>query len=311
VLAKRVLGYSYHHWADVVRDQIVEPGLSIPVNDQDAYLLYPHYRWLFNRLLVCEAQGLPAYPHGFEPGDVGLELPVFSKPIVNIWGDSRGAERLDEWRPSSYTPGHFLMPLLPEPQFSTDAVILRGQVEWWYTMRPVTDHNGSFIRWETAPLPTEPADTIRAWAARHLTDFTGVANFETRGPWIIEAPPRMALQFIDFYGSCWLERVIALYRGGVWKPPQETDDHGISYVMRVDLSHAECRPRLRDRDRLQRLERRAGVSVILPWQDGLRLRDGSHGGASYRLAILNGRDMATLERAAVELLTCLSGLGLE
>ncbi|MGH8897773.1 MAG: hypothetical protein ACRDZ4_12315 [Egibacteraceae bacterium] len=309
--AKKVLSYSYHHWADTIRDKVVEPGLPIPFCDTDAYRLYLRYRWMFNKLLLCEAQGLPAYPHGVEPQDVGLELPVFSKPIVNLWGQSRGARRLDEWRLDSYTPGYFWMPLLPGPQLSTDVVIRQGHVEWSYTMRPVTDENGSFIRWETAPLPDETVAAVRAWAAGHLADFTGVANFETRGRWIIEAPPRMALQFVDFYGRDWLERVIALYCDQVWEPPEETRGDGISYVVRVDQSHADRRLWLRDRERLLRLEQLTGTSIALTWRNGQRLGDGTHDDHSYRIAIVNGWEMATLEWTAAELLACIDGLDVQ
>lgn len=39
-------------------------------------MLYPQYRWVFNKLLVCQAHGIPAFPHGVDPSDVGHSLPV-------------------------------------------------------------------------------------------------------------------------------------------------------------------------------------------------------------------------------------------
>lgn len=45
------------------------------------------------------------------------------------------------------------MPVLPEPQLSTDAVVLRGDVLWSYTMTPTGTPDGSFVRWDAAPLP--------------------------------------------------------------------------------------------------------------------------------------------------------------
>ena len=57
--------------------------------------MYPELRWIFNKILFSEAQGLPAYPHGIEPVDVGHEDRVFSKPITNLWGLSTGARIIE------------------------------------------------------------------------------------------------------------------------------------------------------------------------------------------------------------------------
>src|SRR5262245_735509 len=58
----------------------------IPTDDTDSYLLYPAERWIYNKLLICETQGLEHGPHGIVPE----HFPVFSKPIYNLRGMGTG-----------------------------------------------------------------------------------------------------------------------------------------------------------------------------------------------------------------------------
>jgi len=57
-------------------------NVTIPTDDDIAYRLYPQYRWVYNKLLICETQGLENGPHGIMPS----HFPVFSKPIYNLRG---------------------------------------------------------------------------------------------------------------------------------------------------------------------------------------------------------------------------------
>lgn len=303
-----LFGYAYHHWAPALDRLLENAGVDLPLSDQDAYLLYPQYRWMFNKLLLSEAQGLPAYPHGVEPGDVGIDTPVFSKPITNLWGLSTGAEIIEEWRLDRYRAGHMWMPLLPDPQLSTDVVVCRGEIVWWYSMRPVTNAAGSFIRWETEAVTDDIANAIRSWVARHLRDFSGVANFETRGPWIIDATPRMSVQFLDFYGEGWLDSVAALYRDQTWRDVARPLDRGVSEVIRVDRRLGDRRLTLRDPELLAKLERQTGTSVYLPWRNGQRLADANDDDRSFRIALINGWSDASIAQMATLLSRLIIGL---
>lgn len=303
-----MLGYAYHHWAVEIEQVLGSSQAAIPLDDQSAYLQYPQYRWMFDKLRLCWAQGLTAHPHGVEPAEVDVEMPVFSKPIMNLWGLSTGACRLDRWELSAYRPGHFWMPVLPEPQLSTDLVVDRGRVLWRYSMRPVLDAAGSFVRWETAAPPSDVTRAVEAWVSEHLADFRGVLNVETRGQWLIEAPPRMAVQFLDFYGSGWLASVAALYNGAAWLPPGPASRRGRSLVLRLPAAWADTRPYLRDSAGVASLERHTGCTVYLPWQDGQRLGDANDDGRSFRFALVNVPDGADAETMAFGLLDCLDGL---
>jgi hypothetical protein len=48
----------------------------IPTDDEESWRLYPAHRWVYNKLLICETQGLEHGPHGIAPS----HFPVFSKP---------------------------------------------------------------------------------------------------------------------------------------------------------------------------------------------------------------------------------------
>lgn len=304
-----LLGYAHHHWARVLDGKL--RGVRVPLHDQDAYLGYPRYRWMFNKLLLCQAQGVAAFPHGVDPADVAHPLPVFSKPVMNLWGLSTGARRIDEWTLADYRPGHFWMPLLQGRQLSTDVVVVDGTVRWCYSMEPERDENGSFAMWRSVSDP--PAGTMRAieeWAGQHLRDLRGVVNFETIGEAIIEAPPRLAVQFIDFYGPGWLDAVVSLYSEGIWRDPGPPAPSGVSYVLRVPACAAESRPRLRSRLGVIELERASGTSVYLPWQNGQRLGDSNDDDASFRLAIVNASSVQTAQVVAGTLMGYIDGLEL-
>ena len=301
-------GYAYHHWASHVTAALAGTAAVVPLDDQTAYLEYPQYRWMFNKILLSEAQGLPAYPHGVEPAEVGHTGAFFSKPILNLWGLSTGAQALKAWSLDAYRPGHFWMPVLPEPQLSTDVVVERGRVLWSCTLTPTTDEHGSFVRWDVVPLPPEVEDSIGEWVARRLADHRGVANLETRGSWVMEAPPRMAVQFLDFYGTGWLSSIAAFYDGGGWDPPGPPSATGTSLVVRLPAREGGRRLRLTDRARLVELEEQTGATVYLPWQDGQRLCDANDDGHSYRVAIVNAQDVDDCMRLAESLPHCLHGL---
>jgi len=59
----------------------------VPTDDGDAYQLYPKQRWVYNKLLVAESQGIQCAPHGLTPP----AFPVFSKPIYNMRGMGTGS----------------------------------------------------------------------------------------------------------------------------------------------------------------------------------------------------------------------------
>lgn len=218
-------------WRTQYFDGVACPGdVMIPTDDADAYELYPAHRWIYNKLLICETQGLAHGPHGLMPP----RFPVFSKPIYNMKGMGTGSKIIEsaEAYERAQAPGHMWMPLLVGEHVSTDVAVVDGKPLWWrHTIGTVLGH-GMFDYWAVL---AEPRPDIEAycgeWLCRHLKGYSGVVNFETIGGTIIECHLRMSDQWIDLYGPGWVEMVVGLYAQRRWNYTDEARRTGYSVVL--------------------------------------------------------------------------------
>lgn len=190
--------------------------LVIPIDDATAWSLYPAHRWVYNKLLICETQGLPHGPHGTKP----KRFPVFSKPIFNMKGMGIGSGLVAtayEYE-ASFEPGHMWMPVFRGAHVSTDVAVADGQPCWWRHTTGRPGPRGTFDYWtiHAARRPSLEAYLGR-WVAARLRGFSGIVNFETIGGRIIECHLRMSEQWLDLNGPGWLEAVVRLYREGIWR----------------------------------------------------------------------------------------------
>ena len=182
----------------------------IPTDDELAYQRYPQHRWIYNKLLICETQGLDNAPHDIMP----RQFPVFSKPIYNMRGMGCGGKIIgsaEQFRAAAQ-PGHMWMPFLSGEHVSSDAAVIDGEAVWWrHTVGKSLDQ-GMFDHWivlgESRPAIEEYCGD---WLRRHFKGYTGCVNVETIGTKIIEAHLRFADQWPDLYGRGWLEAVVDLY----------------------------------------------------------------------------------------------------
>ena len=117
----------------------------VPTDDTDAYILHPAHRWVYNKLLVCERQGIEHAPHGIAPP----HYPVFSKPIYNLRGMGSGGRVLrsrTEYE-RALTPGHLWMRLLTGEHVSTDVALVYGEPVWWRHTVGTALPDGLFDYW--------------------------------------------------------------------------------------------------------------------------------------------------------------------
>ncbi len=202
----------------------------IPTDDPDAYRLYPAHRWLYNKLLVCETQGLEHGPHGAPPP----RFPVFSKPIYNLRGMGVGGRilRTREEYEHHQIPGHLWMPVLTGRHVSSDVAVVDGEPAWWRHATGRALDDGTFDYWTVLAerLPDVEAYT-GAWLRRHLRGYSGFVNLETIGGTIIEAHLRFADQWVDLYGVGWLDGVVELYAHGRWRFADTGRRTGYSVVL--------------------------------------------------------------------------------
>lgn len=202
----------------------------VPTDDEYAYKLYPEHHWIYNKLVICESQGIECGPHGLPPP----RFPVFSKPIFNLRGMGVGGrviQSLEDYE-LHHTPGHMWMPMLEGEHVSTDVAVVGGEPAWWRhtTAKPLGD--GMFDYWTVeAESRTAVEEYCGDWLRRHLKGYYGLVNFETIGGRIIEAHLRFADQWPDLYGTGWLDSVIELYHHKRWRFADSARKTGYSVVL--------------------------------------------------------------------------------
>ena len=103
--------------------------IIIPTDDEHAYELYPEHRWIYNKLLICDTQGVRGAPHGVPPH----QYPVFSKPIYNMHGMGVGGRIIPDSAAlaANLNAGHMWMELMEGEHISSDVVLLGGEAQWW------------------------------------------------------------------------------------------------------------------------------------------------------------------------------------
>jgi len=270
----------------------------IPTDDTLAWQLYPAHRWIYNKLLICESQGLPHAPHDVPPA----AYPVFSKPIYNLRGMGTGScvirsaaeyERVQ-------TPGHLWMPLLDGEHVSSDVVVVNGEPQWWRHTVGAPMGEGMFDYW-TILAAARPAieDRCGAWLRRHLVGYTGCVNLETIGGTIIEAHLRFADQWPDLYGAGWVAAVVELYANGKWI--YKDNDRRDGYSVVLFGPHAAVNPPV-DAATLQRVRHAAGISSVQITFDPSR-PPAAHAmpPGGFRLAVVNAWDLAAGRAARTQL----------
>src|SRR5712691_10173467 len=194
----------------------VPASVVVPVDDPTGWRLYPQYRGVYNKLFICESQGIPNGPHGVMPE----RFRVFSKPMSNLHGMGiggriiRSAKEFD----AAFTPGHMWMQLLTGQHLSTDVALVEGTPRWWRHTVGKALPGGMF---DYSTILARPLPRLEryagGWVRRNLPGCTGVVNFETIGGKIIECHLRMTEQWVDLNGPGWLESVVHLYAHGVWR----------------------------------------------------------------------------------------------
>jgi hypothetical protein len=270
----------------------------IPTDDEHAYEFYPEFRWIYNKLMICETQGIAGAPHGVPPAS----MPVFSKPIYNMHGMGVGGRvmRDDEEFSHHLQAGHMWMELLEGEHVSSDVVLLGGEAQWWrHTIgKPLGD--GVFDYW-IVDADEKPAleEYCGAWFRKNLRGYSGAANVETIGGRIIEMHLRFADQWPDLYGAGWLPAIVDLYARRRWRYPD--DDRRTGYSVVLFGAHG-VRYQKPSQDFVDALTERPGISSVqLTFHEHLppELHHMPPGG--FRLAVINCWDLDAGLKAREEL----------
>jgi hypothetical protein len=206
------------------------PDVHIPTDDADAWRWYPQLRWVYNKLLIAESQGLECAPHGIEPP----HYPVFSKPVINLEGMGIGSRTLRSRGDyeAHLSAGHMWMRLLSGEHVSSDAAVIAGKVQDMRHAQGLSLPGGLFDYWIIESEPKAALDAyLGAWIEAHLARYTGMVNLESIGGRIIEVHLRVTDQWPDLYGKHWLDAVVALYSQAIWPPVAPVTRRGYSIAL--------------------------------------------------------------------------------
>jgi len=218
-------------WRMQYFENIVCPeDIIIPTDDEHAYELYPRYRWLYNKLLICESQHLAAAPHGVPP----KSFPVFSKPIYNMHGMGVGGQiaASPEALEQAMSAGHMWCTLLSGEHVSSDVVVVEGEPRWWRHTLGKAIGDGVFDYWTIlADAKPDLEAYCGDWLRQNLQGYSGAVNIETIAGKIIEAHLRFADQWPDLYGAGWLDAIVDLYVNKRWQYQDTTRRTGYSVVL--------------------------------------------------------------------------------
>lgn len=260
----------------------------IPTDDEHAYVLYPEYRWIYNKLLVCDTQGIPGAPHGVPPPG----YPVFSKPIYNMHGMGVGGHVIHDEAEfaANMHAGHMWMTMMEGEHVSTDVVLLGGEAQWWRHTTGKTLGDGVFDYWYvSAEERPELENYCGAWLRKHLRGYSGAANIETIGGRIIEVHLRFADQWPDLYGDGWIEAIVELYSRRRWRYADEDRRDGYSVVLFGGHGIRYEKP---PPDFVEDLLRRPGItSVQLTFHENIPPEQHHMPPGGFRLAVINCREL--------------------
>ncbi|MDR3419857.1 MAG: hypothetical protein P4L80_01215 [Xanthobacteraceae bacterium] len=280
------------HEADPWRLQYfsqVQTAADITTEDTDAWLWYPAYRWVYDKLAVALSQGLQAGPHGTTPP----RFPVFSKPIVNLKGMGVGSHVLTS--PADYArhyaPGHFWMTLLEGRHVSSDLAVVGGEPRWWRHVTGKPAGEGTFDYWIVhAELDAEIESRCGRWVKKHLPGYTGMLNIETIGGTIIEVHLRFADQWPDLYGAGWVKAIVRLYEKGVWDFADADRRSGYSVVLFGPNGPQYRHP---PPELIEAIKRMPGISSVqITFHEEIAPERHAMPPGGFRLAVVNGFELS-------------------
>ena len=149
---------------------------NIISNDIDAYVKYKKYRHIYNKLWLAESQDLPSAPIGIYPNN----YPIIIKPIINLFGMSRGITIINnEEEYSNFNKdGFFWEKYLTGNHYTLDIILKNGNIIFVGGFKSFKDKNGSFKYHESVEVNFKLPLEIKYWINKYLNKYTGCLNLE-------------------------------------------------------------------------------------------------------------------------------------
>ena len=115
---------------------------NIITNDIDAWSQHQNYRKIYNKLWLVEKQNIDCAPIGVEPKN----YPIIIKPIINLYGMSRGFKKIDNRKQyyQNQSDGCFWMPFLKGKLYTVDLILDKGKIVGNYCLESKPSLSGTF-----------------------------------------------------------------------------------------------------------------------------------------------------------------------
>jgi len=157
-------------------------------NDCMAWVEYPEYNFIYNKLWLANSQDIEAGPMGVYP----ISYPVIFKPIINLFGMSRGFKIINNEKEynENIKDGFFWEKYLDGKHNCIDLIIQEGEVKFVSALESFSDGKGGFI-YHTSIPDFELPEHIIFWLKLYFGDYTGCLNIETINGLIIEGHLRL------------------------------------------------------------------------------------------------------------------------
>lgn len=186
--------------------------IDIPINDIDGWTMFPKYRWIYNKMEICDFQNIPYGPMPLEPKTE--DYPIIIKPITNMYGMGLNVIKVDNedqfW--GQWQNTNFWMKFLDGDHMSWDLVIKDGKIKFYTGFLGYKNNQkiGKFDYWESKTRSKLPK-IIKKLVRKRLSEYCGCLNVETIGGYIVECHLRMGdvdqLPTLDI-----LKGIIATYK---------------------------------------------------------------------------------------------------
>lgn len=199
---------------------ILKCDIEIPTNDINAYNMYPKYNFIYNKIFICNYQGIDNAPMPIEP----TNYPVIIKPIINIYGMGLNVIKInneDEFY-DNWLNNNFWMEFIEGKHKSYDLIILKGKIVFHTCFIGYKDKKnlGEFRYWES--IEKKIPKIIKKLVRDKFNNYSGCLNIEMIGKKIIEAHLRMG--DIDLFPTLEiLKGIIETYKENEYDWPKKLD----------------------------------------------------------------------------------------
>jgi len=170
-------------------DMLGDAQTNIPCSDADAWITFTDYHHIYNKLWIAESQGIPCGPMGTYPN----RYPVIFKPIINLYGMSRGTKIInnEEQYDNNIIDGNFWEEYLEGTHQCIDLVVKYGKIYFMSCLESIKGPETGTFNYHKSVIGYKLPKSIKTWIETIFDDYIGCINIETINNKIIECHLRL------------------------------------------------------------------------------------------------------------------------